>query len=121
MTNIQEMQTIIEEIYEQVETKLHRLSHLVLINQNPGCGGDRNMTGDEWTAIRDCRDRLDEFRFARNDLLDAIERRDFDTQLSKDEKEAQRRNFAYGNVKLSNDNITREMIDLAAEKLEREK
>lgn len=34
------------------------------------------------------------------------------------ELEAQRRSFAYGNVKLHNDNVTREMVDKAAEQLE---
>jgi hypothetical protein len=32
-------------------------------------------------------------------------------------QEEQRRSFAYGNVKLANDLITREMIDAAAERL----
>lgn len=33
------------------------------------------------------------------------------------EKEEQRRSFAYGNLKLSNPNVTREDIDRAAEQL----
>jgi hypothetical protein len=37
------------------------------------------------------------------------------------EKEAQRRSFAYGNTKIENPRITREMIDRAADALEREK
>jgi hypothetical protein len=35
------------------------------------------------------------------------------------EQEEQRRSFAYGNTKLENDLITREMIDEAAERLAR--
>jgi len=37
-----------------------------------------------------------------------------------DDKEAQRRSFAYGNVKLSNDSVTREIVDRAADKLAKE-
>lgn len=41
--------------------------------------------------------------------------------LSPEEKaahnEEQRRDFAYGNVKLHNPNVTREMVDAAAEKM----
>ena len=37
------------------------------------------------------------------------------------EREEMRRSFAYGNTAIENDNITREMIDRAAEKLERER
>jgi len=35
--------------------------------------------------------------------------------------ERQRRSFAYGNVKVENDSITREMIDRAAERLSKDK
>jgi hypothetical protein len=35
-------------------------------------------------------------------------------QMSEEEREAQRRSFAYGNVVLSNPNITRELIDKVA-------
>ena len=34
-----------------------------------------------------------------------------------DDKEAQRRSFAYGNVKIENDQVTREMVDREAERL----
>jgi len=37
--------------------------------------------------------------------------------LNPDEQEAQRRSFAYGNTHFENDNITKEMIDRAAEAL----
>jgi hypothetical protein len=40
--------------------------------------------------------------------------------VSDTEREAQRRSFAYGNTHFENELITREMIDRAAEKLERE-
>lgn len=36
------------------------------------------------------------------------------------DREEMRRSFAYGNTTIENDNITREMIDREAEKLERE-
>ena len=36
---------------------------------------------------------------------------------AKEELEAQRRSFAYGNCKLANENVTREMIDQEAAKL----
>jgi predicted DNA binding CopG/RHH family protein len=38
--------------------------------------------------------------------------------MSSEEMEAQRRSFAYGNAHLSNPNVTREMIDSAAEELD---
>lgn len=34
-----------------------------------------------------------------------------------DDKEAQRRSFAYGNVKIENDRVTRAMVDREAERL----
>ncbi len=34
------------------------------------------------------------------------------------EQEAQRRSFAYGNAKIENDNVTRAMVDQAAERIE---
>lgn len=34
--------------------------------------------------------------------------------MSPEDKEAQRRSFAYGNAKIENDRVTREMIDRAA-------
>ena len=37
-----------------------------------------------------------------------------------DEREAQRRSFAYGNTKIENDRITREMVDKQDELLKRE-
>lgn len=39
--------------------------------------------------------------------------------MTPEEREEQRRDFAYGNVKLHNENITREMIDRAAERLKK--
>ena len=39
--------------------------------------------------------------------------------VSAEEKEEQRRNFAYHNAHMSNPNITREMIDRAADKLKK--
>jgi hypothetical protein len=42
-------------------------------------------------------------------------------RMSPADEEEQRRSFAYGNTKIENDLITREMIDEAAEKLKRGK
>jgi hypothetical protein len=42
-----------------------------------------------------------------------------EVQMSPQEKEEQRRSFAYGNTKIENPRITREMIDQEAEKLAR--
>jgi len=38
-------------------------------------------------------------------------------QMTDAQKEEQRRSFAYGNTKIENDLITREMIDEAAERI----
>ena len=48
-------------------------------------------------------------------LLDAARR----YELSDKEKEAQRRSFAYGNAKIENPRITREIVDQEAEALKR--
>ncbi|HEV7797801.1 MAG TPA: hypothetical protein VGO73_06585 [Pyrinomonadaceae bacterium] len=40
-------------------------------------------------------------------------------QMSADEIEQQRRSFAYGNANIENSDVTREIIDQAAEKLAR--
>lgn len=37
--------------------------------------------------------------------------------FTEDDKEAQRRSFAYGNTKIENDLVTREMVDCEAEHL----
>lgn len=46
-------------------------------------------------------------------LLDAAKQ----AELTPLEKEAQRRSFAYGNTKIENDRITRELVDQEAERL----
>ena len=38
-------------------------------------------------------------------------------EMTEEEREAQRRSFAYGNTKIENDLITREIVDRAAEDL----
>ncbi len=48
-------------------------------------------------------------------LLDAARKYEFSDQ----EKEAQRRSFAYGNAKIENPRITREIVDQEAEALKR--
>lgn len=40
-------------------------------------------------------------------------------RMSADEAEQQRRSFAYGNTKIENDRITRQMVDEQAEALKR--
>ena len=40
-----------------------------------------------------------------------------DSKMTLDEKEQQRRSFAYGNTKIENGRITRQMVDEEAEKL----
>lgn len=47
------------------------------------------------------------------DLVDAARRVSFPS----DEREAQRRSFAYGNTHIENERITREMVDEQAEAL----
>jgi len=41
----------------------------------------------------------------------------FERTISDEEREAQRRSFAYGNTKLSNDDITRELVERVADDL----
>ena len=38
-------------------------------------------------------------------------------ELTSEEKEAQRRSFAYGNTKIENDRITRELVDQVADRI----
>ena len=40
--------------------------------------------------------------------------------MTPEELEAQRRSFAFGNANIDNPNVTREMVDEAAERLKRE-
>jgi hypothetical protein len=47
------------------------------------------------------------------DLLTAAKK----AELTSEEKEAQRRSFAYGNTKIENDRITRELVDQEADRL----
>lgn len=49
-------------------------------------------------------------------LVDAARRRPF----LDDEREAQRRSFAYGNTHIENERVTREMVDEQAEALKLE-
>jgi hypothetical protein len=41
------------------------------------------------------------------------------TRMSPQEREAQRRSFAYGNAHIENERVTRAMVDEAADKLKR--
>jgi hypothetical protein len=49
-------------------------------------------------------------------LIDAARSR----TISADERQAQRRSFAYGNTKIENDRVTREMVDQQDELLKQE-
>ena len=49
------------------------------------------------------------------ELLDATK----NVETSPKEKEDQRRSFAYGNTKIENDRITRELVDREAERLQK--
>jgi hypothetical protein len=44
-----------------------------------------------------------------------------DMKMTEAEKEEQRRSFAYGSAKIENEDITREMVDAAADRLMRRK
>ena len=49
--------------------------------------------------------------------LDALLERARKVRMAAAEREVQRRSFAYGNAKIENDRVTREMIDQAADRL----
>jgi len=51
------------------------------------------------------------------DLVEAGRR----VQMTKSDREAQRRSFVYGNTKIENDLITRDTIDEAAQELGKER
>ena len=53
-----------------------------------------------------------------DELKDLIEKSRH-VQMTPEEKERQRRSFAYGNAKIENDRITRELVDREAELLRR--
>jgi C4-type Zn-finger protein len=57
-------------------------------------------------------------RFTRRDpvvrRIDEIIEKAAKVQMSDEEKEAQRRSFAYGNAHIENERVTKEMIDRAA-------
>ncbi len=53
-----------------------------------------------------------------DELKDLIEQSKH-VQMTPEEKERQRRSFAYGNAKIENDRITRELVDREAELLRR--
>jgi hypothetical protein len=53
------------------------------------------------------------------DKLAALIERARTVRMSVRESEQQRRSFAYGNTKIENDRITREMVDEQAEALKR--
>jgi hypothetical protein len=53
--------------------------------------------------------------------LDELIERARTIRMTPEQAERQRRSFAYGNVKIENDSITWDMIDRAAERLQKEK
>lgn len=56
-----------------------------------------------------------------SDKLAALIERIRAIDMSAEDKEKQRRSFAYGNTKIENDRITREMVDSVADDLGRER
>lgn len=52
--------------------------------------------------------------------LDALLEKARKTRMSPDEAEEQRRSFAYGNTHIENADITRDMIDAAADEIDPE-
>ena len=46
--------------------------------------------------------------------IDEIIEKAAKVKMSEDEKEAQRRSFAYGNAHIENDRVTKEMVERAA-------
>jgi hypothetical protein len=53
------------------------------------------------------------------DKLSTLIKKARSVKMSQQDWEEQRRSFAYGNTKIENDRITRQMIDQAAEALKR--
>ena len=53
-----------------------------------------------------------------SDLKELIEKSRL-YRMSDSEKEAQRRSFAYGNAKIENERITKEMVNKAADSIKR--
>lgn len=53
----------------------------------------------------------------RGSILGELLERARNFKMSRDEREAQRRSFVFGNANISNSNITREDIDRAADKI----
>ena len=53
-----------------------------------------------------------------SDLKELIEKSRL-YRMSDSEREAQRRSFAYGNAKIENERITKEMVDKAADQIKR--
>ena len=49
--------------------------------------------------------------------LDELFERAKNVRMGDEERERQRRSFAYGNAKIENDHVTRELVDQEAERL----
>ena len=54
------------------------------------------------------------------DEIKALIERAATIEMSPEDKEAQRRSFAYGNAHIENDRVTRAMVDAAAERRSKE-
>lgn len=57
------------------------------------------------------------FKDGKEEIEELIEKANV-TEMTPEEKEAQRRSFAFGNANIDNPNVTREMIDEAADEIE---
>lgn len=83
--------------------------------------GDRDLRGWLIEAYEECLDMAVYLRGAMasldDDRLETLLSRARTVHMTPEEKEQQRRGFAYGNVHIENQNVTREMVDEAAEKL----
>jgi hypothetical protein len=60
---------------------------------------------------------MERVRLAMTDALQQLIEAARHSPFHKDEREAQRRSFAYGNTHIENERITREMVDEQAEAL----
>jgi hypothetical protein len=60
-----------------------------------------------------------EARLAMTDKLKELLEKAKDVEVSPEQKEEQRRSFAYGNTNIENSRITRETVDREAEKLKK--
>lgn len=81
--------------------------------------GPRQLDGC-WRLVDWRRPQRYERGMSRTALQDLIERAR-SVEMTPDQKESQRRSFAFGNTRIENEQITRETVDRAAAELETKK